>query len=383
MATTILDLLEKTIDFAMKQTPLYDVHVAQGGKIVDFAGWAMPLQYSGVLDEYHAVRNTAGLFDVSHMGRIQVEGLDAVAYLQRVATNDIEKIDPLNSQYSMLCNPEGGVKDDIFIYRLSQNKFLLCVNGSNREKIFDWLRQQQNTQKENVQVEDRSASMSQFALQGPAAKAIMQQELGPELEGLKPRQFKEAALCGALCIISRTGYTGERGYELYIPVEQAVAIWQQLVAIGEAHGLKPAGLGARDLLRLDMGYFLYGNDLTEEITPIEAGAEWVVNWDKGPFVGREILQRQKEQGSSKRLVGFELLEKAVPRHGMKLLADGMEIGEISSGNLSPILQKGIGLGYVLPAYAELGTRIEVEIRGRRVPAQVVKFPFYKKPKPSA
>jgi glycine cleavage system T protein (aminomethyltransferase) len=367
----------------MKHTPLYDAHVEQGGKIVDFAGWAMPLQYSGVLDEYQAVRTTAGLFDVSHMGRIQVEGAEAVDFLQRVATNDVEKIDPLNSQYSMICNPEGGVKDDIFIYRLSQNKFLLCVNGSNREKILDWLLQQQSIQKENVHIEDRSASMAQLALQGPAAQAIMQQELGADLEGLKPRQFQEAALCGALCVISRTGYTGERGYELYIPADQALAIWQKLMGSGEAHGLKPAGLGARDLLRLDMGYFLYGNDLTEEITPIEAGAEWVVSWDKGPFGGHEVLRRQKEQGPTKRLVGFELLEKAVPRHGMKLLADGMEIGEIASGNLSPILQKGIGLGYVLPSYTEIGTRMDVDIRGRRVPAQVVKFPFYKKPKPSA
>ncbi len=367
----------------MKHTPLYEAHVMHGGKLVDFAGWTMPLQYSGVLDEYQAVRTKAGLFDVSHMGRIQVDGAEAVSYLQRVATNDVNTISPFHSQYSMICNPEGGVKDDIFIYRLAQEKFLLCVNGSNREKILDWLLEQRDDHKEDVHIEDCSESMSQLALQGPTASTILQQELGSDLEGIKPRQFRETTLFGASCIIARTGYTGERGYELYVPADHALEIWQKLLAIGEAHGLKPAGLGARDLLRLDMGYFLYGNDLTEEITPIEAGAEWLVSWDKGPFVGHEELRRQKDDGPTKRLVAFELLEKAVPRHGMKLLADGMEIGEIASGNLSPILQKGIGLGYVLPPYSEIGTRFDVEIRSRRVPAQVVKPPFYKKPKPAA
>lgn len=367
----------------MKRTPLYDAHVAHGGKIVDFAGWDMPIQYSGVIDEYHTVRTTAGLFDVSHMGRIQVEGVDAVSYMQRVTTNDVEKVSPFNSQYSMICNPEGGVKDDIFIYRLAQDKFLLCVNGSNREKILDWLLQQRDYQKEDVQIEDRSDNMSQLALQGPAALIILQQELGADLEDLKPRQLQETTVFGASCVISRTGYTGERGYELYIPAGQALEIWNKLMVIGEVHGLKPAGLGARDLLRLDMGYFLYGNDLTEEITPIEAGAEWLVCWDKGPFVGHEELRRQKDQGPTKRLIAFELLPKAVPRHGMKLLADGMEIGEVASGNLSPILQKGIGLAYVLPPYSEPGTQFDVEIRGKHVHAKVVKAPFYKRPKPAA
>jgi aminomethyltransferase len=367
----------------MKQTPLYGVHVAQGGKIVDFAGWAMPIQYSGVLDEYHAVRTTAGLFDVSHMGRIKVGGVDAIPYLQQVITNDVEKIIPFNSQYSMICNPEGGIKDDIFIYRLAKDSFLLCVNGSNREKVLAWLLQQRDDQKTDVQIEDGSASMSQLALQGPVSSTILQSELGGALEGLKPRQFIETPLLGANCVISRTGYTGERGYELYIPADRAVEIWKKLMALGEAHGLKPAGLGARDLLRLDMGYFLYGNDLTEEITPIEAGAEWLVSWDKGPFVGHDELRRQRDQGPTKRLVAFELLHKAVPRHGMKVVADGMEIGEVASGNLSPILQKGIGLAYVLPPFSQMGTPFDVDIRGKQVHAKVVKTPFYKRPKPAA
>ncbi len=365
----------------MKHTPLYDAHVAHAGKIVDFAGWAMPLQYSGVLDEYHAVRNTAGLFDVSHMGRIQVIGKGALAYLQCVTTNDIEKIGLLNSQYSMICNEEGGVKDDIFIYRLAEEKFLLCVNASNREKIFNWLQHQRKKQALSIKIEDQSESLVQLALQGPAASAIIKQELGEEIDRLKPRQCAELKLSGVSTLITRTGYTGERGYELYLPSDQAVEVWEKIMAIGGPHGLKPAGLGARDLLRLDMGYFLYGNDLTEEITPVEAGAERLVGWEKMEFVGHEVLRRQKAQYPTKRLVAFELLSKAVPRHGMKLKADGMEIGEISSGNFSPILQKGIGLGFVLRPYAEAGTSFDVAIRGRSVPAKVVKLPFYKNPNP--
>jgi len=367
----------------MRHTPLYDVHVAHNGKMVDFAGWAMPLHYSGVLDEYHTVRTTVGLFDVSHMGRIRVEGPDAVSYLQRVTTNDITNINPCQSQYSMICNHQGGVKDDIFIYRLAQDRFLLCVNASNREKIVEWLLQQQENQPENVRIEDHSERLAQLALQGPASLTMMQEELGSDIESPKPRQCMETKLFGSPCLIARTGYTGERGYELYMSTESVVEGWKRLMTRGEAHGIKPAGLGSRDLLRLDMGYFLYGNDLTEETTPIEAGAGWLVSWDKGPFIGHDVLKRQRDQGVTKRLVAFELLTKAVPRHGMKLFANGSEIGEIASGNLSPILQKGIGLGYVQPSYAEVGTTFEVDIRGRRVLAQVVKPPFYKKSKPTA
>jgi aminomethyltransferase len=282
----------------------------------------------------------------------------------------------------MICNQEGGVKDDIFIYRLAEEIFLLCVNASNREKVFNWLQQQCKEQTLSVRIEDRSESLAQLALQGPAATAIIKQELGEEIDRLKPRQCVKLKLSGASTLITRTGYTGERGYELYLPSGQALEVWGKIMAVGRPHGLKPAGLGARDLLRLDMGYFLYGNDLTEEITPVEAGAEWLVDWGKMEFVGHEVLRRQKAQRPTKRLVAFELLSKAVPRHGMKLKADGMEIGEVSSGNLSPILQKGIGLGFVLPPYAEIGASVDVEIRARSVPAKVVKLPFYKKPKSS-
>jgi len=365
----------------MKQTSLHEAHVARKAKIVDFAGWAMPLQYSGVLDEYRAVRTTAGLFDVSHMGRLHVEGPGALPFLQRVTTNDVQRVEPMGSQYSMMCNPDGGVKDDIFLYRLGAEEFLLCVNASNLDKIRGWLFQQQGEEQEELRIEDRSEDLAQLALQGPASKSVLQGHVESSLDGLKPRQCVRETVGGVECLITRTGYTGELGYELYVPATQVRLVWDRLMQAGEEYGLKPAGLGSRDLLRLDMGYLLYGNDVTEATTPIEANAKWVVSFAKGAFIGEPVLKRQVQDGPSRRLVAFELLEKAVPRHDMRLVAQDKPIGTVTSGNLSPILQKGIGLGYVDPAYTEAGTAFDVEIRGRRVPARVVALPFYKKSKP--
>ncbi len=367
----------------MKQTSLHEAHVARKAKIVDFAGWAMPLQYSGVLDEYHTVRTSAGLFDVSHMGRLHVEGPGALSFLQRVTTNDVQRVEPMTSQYSMICNHEGGVKDDIFLYRLGADEFLLCVNASNLDKIRDWLFQQQDEEQGELRIEDQSADLAQLALQGPASKSLLQAHVDSPLDGLKPRQCLRETVNGVECLITRTGYTGELGYELYVPATQVRLVWDRLMQAGEERGLKPAGLGARDLLRLDMGYLLYGNDLTEATTPIEANAKWVVSFAKGAFIGEPVLKQQVQEGPSRRLVAFELLEKAVPRHDMRLFAQDKPVGTVTSGNLSPVLQKGIGLGYVDPAYAEAGTVFDVEIRARRIPARVVALPFYKKPKPSS
>lgn len=365
----------------MNRTPVYEAHRAQKAKLVDFAGWEMPIQYSGVIDEYHAVRSRAGLFDVSHMGRITVEGVAALPFLQRVTTNDVAKVDVLHSQYSMVCNPNGGVKDDIFLYRLGSQKFLLCVNASNREKIVTWLQQQQEEGKDELELCDSSTDMAQFALQGPASKAILSELVGPTIESLKPRGCLDAKLSGIPTLVTRTGYTGELGYELYMTSEHALQVWNRLGESGAACGMEPVGLGARDLLRLEMGYFLYGNELNEETTPLEAGAGWVVSFQKGPFVGQPVLSSQKEKGVTRRLVAFELLEKAVPRHGMKLVVDDKEVGEVTSGNLSPILQKGIGMGYVQASCADVDSSIQVNLRGRAIPARIVKAPFYKKPKP--
>ena len=363
----------------MKQTSLHEAHVARKAKIVDFAGWAMPLQYSGVLDEYHTVRTTAGLFDVSHMGRLHVEGPGALSFLQRMTTNDVQRVEPMGAQYSMICNPEGGVKDDIFLYRLSAEAFLLCVNASNLDKIRSWLFQWLGKEQGNLRIVDRSEDLAQLALQGPASKSVLQAHVESSLDGLKPRRCLRATVDGVDCLMTRTGYTGELGYELYVPSTRVHHVWEQLMQSGEPFGLKPAGLGARDLLRLDMGYLLYGRDLTESITPIEANVKWVVSFGKGAFIGEPVLKRQVREGPSQRLVAFELLEKAVPRHDMTLFSQDKRIGRVTSGNLSPILQKGIGLGYVDPAYTASGTAFDVEIRGKRVPARVVALPFYKKP----
>lgn len=367
----------------MKQTSLYEAHVVRKAKMVDFAGWAMPLQYSGVLDEYHAVRTAAGLFDVSHMGRLHVEGPRAVPFLQRVTTNDVQRVEPMGAQYSMICNPDGGVKDDIFVYRLGTEEFLLCVNASNLDKIRSWLVQRQGDERVEARIVDQSETMAQLALQGPASKSVLQAHVQSSLDALKPRRCLRETIGGVECLIARTGYTGELGYELYVPATQARLVWDRLMKAGEDVGVQPAGLGARDLLRLDMGYLLYGNDLTEATTPIEANAKWVVSFDKGAFIGEPVLKQQVREGLSRRLVAFELLKKAVPRHDMPLFAGDKPIGTVTSGNLSPILQKGIGLGYVEPAYAEAGTVFDVEIRGKRIPAQVVTLPFYKKPRPAA
>jgi len=365
----------------MNRTPLFAKHAALGAKLVDFAGWEMPIHYSGVVDEYQAVRTAAGLFDVSHMGRINVAGPGALLFLQRVTVNNVAKLAPLDSHYSMVCNERGGIMDDVFLYHPTPQEYLLCVNASNREKIMAWLLKQA-AGAPSVTIVDRSVEIAQMALQGPASRSILS-ELGvAEIASLKPRHCLEGILLGIPSLITRTGYTGELGYELYVPAGGAPRIWAELLNRGRAAGLKPVGLGARDLLRLEMAYLLYGNDITEETTPLESGMDWIVAFHKGQFVGREALLSQKDRGLVRRLVAFELLQKAVPRHGFKIVANGQSgggvIGEVTSGNLSPLLQKGIGLGYVPPALATPGSSFAIDIRGRTVPAVVVKPPFYKK-----
>lgn len=365
----------------MTHTPLIDAHRKANAKLVDFAGWEMPIQYSGVVDEYQTVRRHAGLFDVSHMGRISVTGPGSLAFLQRVTTNDVSKLSVRQSHYSMICATNGGIKDDIFVYHVKPYEFLVCVNASNREKIVAWLHEKV-AQAQSCKVQDLSASLAQIAVQGPASRDILGVAGLAGLTALKVRQCLDATLCGHSTLVTRTGYTGELGYELYVPAEGAPKIWDRLLEAGRPLGIKPAGLGARDLLRLEMSYLLYGNDMNEETTPIEAGAEWVVKFDKGDFIGRTALLAQQSRGTTRRLVAFELLEKAVPRHGFRILnaqAPHAGIGEVTSGNLSPLLQKGIGMGYVATDAAQPGSSILIDIRGKSYPAVVVKPPFYKKP----
>ena len=366
----------------MRHTPLIAQHRAAGAKLVDFAGWEMPIHYTGVVDEYHAVRSKAGLFDVSHMGRIVVTGSGAESFLQRMTTNDLAALQPMQAQYSMVCNEQGGIKDDIFVYRSAKaGEFLLCVNASNRDKIVSWLTEH-GRGVPDCQISDRSAEIAQIALQGSAARAIVASLGLLQLDQLKLRESTTVRVADVECLAARTGYTGEFGYEFYV-YGQPDPVWNKLLDGGKSFGLKPAGLGARDLLRLEMGYLLYGNDIDERTTPIEAGAEWAVRFEKGEFIGNQALLLQKQAGLSRRFVGFELLEKGVPRHGFRILSASSPqtpIGEVTSGNLSPLLQKGIGLGYVSPKYAELGTDLFIDIRGKAVPAKVVKPAFYKKTK---
>ncbi|TFG66166.1 MAG: glycine cleavage system aminomethyltransferase GcvT [Nitrospirales bacterium] len=364
----------------MNETPLIQVHRAHKAKLVDFAVWLMPMQYTGVLDEYHAVRQGAGLFDVSHMGRINVAGDQAEALLQWVSTNDVARLGVGQAQYSMVCQEVGGILDDIFIYKTGQAEFLVCVNASNRMKILEWFQKYQQEKFPQAVIRDQSEELAQLAIQGPSSQALLKNVIGSAIDRLKPRQCLTLERNGFSGLLSRTGYTGEVGYEWYLPVGEAQRAWEQLLKAGEGDQVKPAGLGARDLLRLDVGYLLYGNDMDEQTTPLEAGAEWVVAWNKGPFQGQPALQQQKEQGLARRLVGFEMLERGIPRHAMGILKDGEMVGKVTSGNFSPILQKGIGLGSVPPELSDEGTLVEIDIRGKRVPAKVVKLPFYKRPK---
>ncbi|MDE3226777.1 MAG: glycine cleavage system aminomethyltransferase GcvT [Nitrospirota bacterium] len=362
----------------MKRTPLYERHVAAGAKLVDFAGWEMPIQYSGVIDEYQTVRTAAGLFDVSHMGRFTVEGRDVLTFLQHVTTNNVGPLAVGAAQYSMVCNQTGGIKDDIFIYRLAATRFLLCVNASNREKIFSWFCAK--APQGDVRLSDESDELAQIALQGPRSPQVLRAICPAAADSLKPRHCLETDVLRTHGIVSRTGYTGEVGYELYLPSSSAKPVWDALMKAGAPVGIKPCGLGSRDLLRLEVGYLLYGNDIDEQTTPLEASAAFAVDFTKGEFIGSQALHEQRAKGPAKRLVGFELIEKGVPRHGMKILADGQDIGLVSSGNLSPRLQKGIGLGYVPAKLSEPGTPIQIDIRGRVHPAVVVKLPFYQRTK---
>lgn len=365
----------------MQRTPLITQHQSAGAKLVDFAGWEMPIQYSGVVDEYQTVRTRVGLFDVSHMGRLWLSGAGAVAFLQRVTTNDVGKLAVSQAQYSTVCNEQGGIKDDIFIYRIASEDFLLCVNASNREKILSWLRSHLASTKAVI-LQDRSTRLSQIAIQGPQSRELLVSLGGTILTTLKLHHACQANLGGFPCLIARTGYTGELGYEIYVDADKVGRVWDLFMQKGSAWGLKPAGLGARDLLRLEMGYLLYGNDINEETTPLEANVEWTVSFHKGDFIGSQALLTQKQAGVPRRFMAFELVEKAVPRHGFKILdsVSSRVIGEVTSGNFSPLLQKGIGLGYVPPSYAAPATALAIDIRGKAVPAVVVKAPFYKKPK---
>jgi len=362
-------------DATLLRTPLYDEHVALNAKIVPFAGYEMPVQYpTGITAEHHAVRKAAGLFDVSHMGEFMVRGERALEFVQHVTTNDASKIEIGQAQYSSVINEQGMLLDDLLVYRFADH-YMLVVNGSNRQKDWAWV--SRFAAEFGVELTDASDDIALLALQGPKAQDILAKLTDADLESIRYYRFTEGVVEGCDAIISRTGYTGEDGFELYLAAGDAAGVWRRLLEVGTQEGLLPAGLGCRDSLRLEMGYALYGNDLDEAHTPLEAGLGWIVKLDKGAFVGRDALVRQKEQGVERRLVGFQLSERGFPRHGYPVSVDGQVAGEVTSGVLSPTLGTGIGMAYVPVSHSKPGSEIGIVIRDRAVPATVVRPPFHK------
>lgn len=359
----------------LRPTPLYHEHRALGAKLVPFAGYEMPVHYlHGITAEHRAVRRAAGLFDVSHMGEIEVRGAQALEFVQFLTVNDASRLTHGQAQYSAMCREHGGVIDDLVLYRFP-DRFLLVVNAANREKDYQWIREQAG--RFQVQVEDRSDQIALLALQGPRAQEILQPLASLNLDEIRYYHFAEGELDGWRAVISRTGYTGEDGFELYVDADDAPPLWRRILEAGRAHGLVPAGLGARDSLRLEVGYALYGNDLDEEHTALESGLGWIVKFDKGEFVGREALLRQKEQGVTVRLTGLRLTERGFPRQGYAIERDGRTVGSVTSGTLSPTLGVGIALGYVPAELAAPGTELAVVIRDRSIPATAERPPFYR------
>jgi aminomethyltransferase len=361
----------------LKSTALEATHIEMGAKMVPFAGYNMPVQYSGLKNEHHAVREAAGMFDVSHMGEFFVEGPDALPFLQKVTSNDVSKLLPGKIQYSCMPNEEGGIVDDLLVYCFSNEHFLLVVNASNMEK--DWNHLMQYTEGLDVTLRNDSDAYSLLAVQGPKATEILQTLTGVDLAEIKYYHFVIGEMAGiADVIISATGYTGAGGFELYVFNQDAKKLWDAVLAAGEPHGLLPAGLGARDTLRLEMGMCLYGNDIDDTTSPLEAGLGWITKFTK-EFVSSEKFAAQKEAGVSQKLVGFEMIDRGIPRHGYEI-ADlaGNVIGRVTSGTNSPTTGKNIGMGYVPVALADEGSEFAVVIREKLIKAQVVKLPFVKK-----
>lgn len=363
----------------MKRTPLYETHCKLGGKMTEFAGWELPVQYSGILDEHEKVRNAAGLFDVSHMGEILIEGPDAEIFIQRIITNNISTIKAGRVQYSPVCYSHGGVVDDILIYKFTDDKYLAVVNASNTLKDFEWFMDNIEGQ---VTVRNVSDEYSQLAIQGPKSQVILKKLTDFPLEEMKPFRFEQkVSIAGVDVLVSRTGYTGEDGFELYMAPESVKHVWDSLIMAGEEDGLVPAGLGARDTLRFEAALPLFGHEISENITPVEAGLQRFVKFDKGEFIGRQVLLSQMERGPDRKLVGFEMLEeRGIPRNSYMVQSGGKNIGFVTSGTFSPTLKKNLGMALLEREYSEIGTEIEVVIRNRPLKARIVSLPFYNRKK---
>ncbi len=358
-----------------RRTPLYEAHRALGGRLVEFAGWEMPLSYRGIAEEHQAVRRHCGLFDVSHMGEIEVSGPSAAAVCQELMVNDVARLGIGDAQYTLLCNDAGGVLDDLIVYRLGAERYLLIVNAASTAQDVVWIASHAAGRAEVV---DRSAALALLALQGPEAEVALSTLTAFDLTALRAFTACTTRVAGEDVVVSRTGYTGEDGFEILVEATSARTVWDALLESAMRRGGLPAGLGARDTLRLEAGLPLCGTDMDATTTPLEAGLAWVVKLDKGEFVGRAALAAQAASGLTRRLVGLELEEPGIPRHGYGVWRDGTRVGRVTSGTKSPTLGTFIGLAYVAIAAAAPGTPVALDIRGRRVPAHVVERPFYRR-----
>ncbi len=357
---------------ALKYTPFHAFHKAAGAKLVDFAGFEMPLRYTGDVREHQLVRTGAGVFDISHMGEFDVRGPGAVGFLDRALANDTPGMAVGQAMYTTMCRPDGGIVDDLYVYR-SADHFMLVVNASNIAKDFAWLKQSCPA---DVTLTDHSDETALLALQGPRAAEVLKGQVPDEALAMPSNRFVEGPLFGARAVIARTGYTGEDGFELYFAASDAARVWEGLMAAGKPAGIEPIGLGARDTLRLEMAYMLYGNDIDDSTSPIEAGLGWTVKLSRGEFSGRDALVRQKEKGTARKLVGLEAEGRRVPRHGMAVESAGRAVGIVTSGAFGPSLEKAIAMAYVETGVSALGTTLDVVAGSSRIPTRVVKRPFY-------
>ena len=358
----------------LKRTPLYEKHLELGAKMVPFAGFSMPVQYpTGIRREHEAIREAAGVFDVSHMGEFLVTGPDATVFVSWTTSNDPSSLSVGQAQYSVMCHENGGIIDDLLVYRLGEDRFRLVVNAANLDK--DWAHLQAQATRFDVRLEDESDGVGLLALQGPLSQEILSALSSEDLDAVGFYEFTQGHVAGAPCVISRTGYTGEDGFELYLPADRTAGVWDALFEAGAGRGLIPTGLGSRDSLRLEMGYALYGNDLDDGTSPLEAGLGWLVKLAKDEFIGRDALLEQKSGGLSRRLRGFKLLERGFPRPGYPVTFEGETVGEVRSGTLSPTLGVGIGTAY-LPLAAKPGATVGISIRDQVIPGEVVAMPFH-------
>ena len=362
---------------ALQATPLNAAHRRLGARMVDFGGWDMPVQYSGILEEHHAVRNNVGLFDVSHMGEIEIRGADAFPLTDSVTTNSVAKLKIGQAQYSGLLYEHGGFVDDILVHKVADDHYFLCVNASNQEKDYEYIAA---ANRHNAKVEFASPRYAQLAIQGPKGLAVLQKLTKTDLAAIGYYHFVDGIVSGAAARIARTGYTGEDGFEIYISPDQAERIWNEILSAGQDFGIKPCGLGARNTLRLEAKMALYGHEIHASITPYEADLGWIVKMDKEDFIGKAALAKQREQGVTRKLVGFEMIGRGIGRDGYEVYLDGVAAGWVTSGGPSPTLNKNVGLCYLPTDRAKLGERIQIMIRNQPVDAVTVGTPFYKRAK---